>query len=347
MLDANANRAREALRVLEDVARFLLDRADLAERLKTLRHSTAKAVSLAEPDTLRRLASRDTPGDVGTAISTPAEYIRADAPGLVAANAARLQEALRALEETSKLLARPDAARAFETARYAAYDLERDLHLALGGQSRRQWRLCVLLTESLCTRPWLNVVRAAIDGGADAIQLREKTLDGAELLSRARALVALARPRGVSVIVNDRADIALAADADGVHLGQSDLPVADARRIVGSRLVGVSTTTLEQAARARADGADYVGLGPMFPTTTKHKDHLAGPAYAQAFLADSSLAPLPYLAIGGIDPSNIAQLAAVGVRGVAVSACVCKSADPAGVCAALIKALPPAPRSQE
>lgn len=339
MLDANANRAREAARVLEDVARFMLNRADLAERLKSLRHSTATAANLAAPDSLLRLASRDTPGDVGTSISAPGEYRRADVPGLVTANAARLQEALRSLEESSKLLESTVAAKDFESARYAAYDLERDLQLALGGAARRQWRLCVLLTESLCARPWLDVARAAIDGGADCLQLREKTLDSGELLARTNTLVVLARPRGVSVIINDRPDIAAIADADGVHLGQTDLGVADARRIVGSRLIGVSTTNIAQASRARTDGADYIGLGPMFPTTTKHKDHLAGPAYVRDVLADPALADLPHLAIGGIDPSNITQLRDAGARGVAVSSCVCLAADPAAVCAALLAGL--------
>ncbi|GJQ28454.1 MAG: thiamine-phosphate synthase [Phycisphaerae bacterium] len=339
LLDANANRAREALRVLEDLARFLLNRADLVERLKSLRHAMTHAVTAAAPDALLRLARRDTPGDVGTTIDAPDEYVRADAHALLHANAARLTEALRALEEAAKLLARPDAARSFEHARYGAYSLEQALLLALGSASRRQWSLCVLLTERLCARPWLDVARAAIDGGADAIQLREKDLADRELLDRARTLVALAHPRSVAVVLNDRPDLARLAQADAVHLGQSDLSVHDARRIVGSMIVGVSTTNLDQARRARLDGADYLGLGPMYPTTTKPKDHIAGPAFVRDVLADPDLAAVPHLAIGGITPSTIAPAVAAGARGVAVSQCVCGSTDPAAVCASLRAAL--------
>ena len=120
-------------------------------------------------------------------------------------------------------------------------------------------------------------------------------------------------------------------------LGQSDLPVSRVREIVGSRLiVGVSTENPEQASQAHADGADLCGIGPMFPTTTKHKPVLAGPEYLTRYLNDFSL---PHLAIGGITPANIGLLTKLGCRGVAVSSCVCSASDPASVCAELLQAL--------
>ncbi|MFW6059285.1 MAG: thiamine phosphate synthase [Phycisphaeraceae bacterium] len=329
IIDANANRAREALRVMEEAARFVLDDAPLTGALKALRHDLAAA--LAGLDGLE--AARDTPGDVGTHLSTPREAQRESVAQVTIAAGKRLSEALRAMEEYGKAVDGAFAGRV-ESLRYRGYDLEHQLNLALGSGARRQWRVCVLISESLCAHHhWLDVARACIDGGADCVQLREKEIDAGELLERTRRLVELARPRGVSVIVNDRPDVALLGGADGVHLGQSDLPCRAARRLVGRQLlIGVSTQALAQAEQALRDGADYCGVGPMFASTTKRKDRLAGPAYLAQFLEWNRL---PHLAIGGITPENVEQLTAVGGRGVAVSSCVCSSENPGEVVRAL------------
>lgn len=343
LLDANANRAREGLRVLEDLARFVLDRGDLSELSKRLRHEITASIDLIQPDALLRLASRDTPGDVGTDISTPAEFRRTSAGSIASAAAARATEALRCLEEAAKGLGRIDAASRLEQARYATYTLERELVLSLPTGRAPQWRLCVLVTESLCKHHmWDSVVLQAIEGGADCIQLREKSLGDAALLERAIRLVDLCRtaPTRVAAIVNDRADIAMAAKADGVHLGQDDLPLRAARDLMGaSFLIGVSTTNLDQALAALGAGADYVGLGPMFPSTTKQKDHIAGPAYVRRFRADSRFESLPHLAIGGITPERLPELRDAGVKGVAVSSVVCSAPNPAQVCREMLAGL--------
>jgi thiamine-phosphate pyrophosphorylase len=341
IIDANANRAREGLRVLEDLARFALDRADLCEAAKQLRHELVSAVSALPLDPVHRLASRDTLGDVGTSISTPAEFHRAGVRSVALAAAARTTEAIRCLEEAAKLLGEPGVAGRFERARYAAYTLEKDLVLALPTGKAPQWRLCVLITESLCTHhSWERVVEQAMQGGADCVQLREKSLSDAELLRRASRLVHLchaATPR-VAAIINDRPDIALLSRADGVHLGQGDLPIRAAREVIGGdALVGVSTSNLEEAREAARHGADYLGIGPMFQTTTKHKDNIAGRAYLEAVLADELFGRLPHLAIGGITPQRVPELA--GVRGVAVSSVVCGAPDPAQACRALLGAM--------
>lgn len=339
IIDANANRAREALRTMEDIARLALDHAPLAARLKELRHDLASALTPFQSAITRR----DTAGDVGTAISTKTEATRASLRDVAVAAAKRLSEALRTLEETAKATDRArQVAPRIEAIRYRAYDIERDLTLAMGAGRAPQWTLCLLLTESLCTHhPWLDVARLAIEAGADAIQLREKTLDGAELAARTRALIDIARPAGASVIVNDRIDVALATGADAVHLGQTDLTVADARRIAGfDLLVGVSTTNLEQARQAHREGADYCGIGPMFPSTTKPKDHIAGPDYARQYLSHDPPLP-PHLAIGGITPDNASELAAAGARGLAVSSAICSAADPAAACREILKRTQP------
>ena len=348
LIDANANRAREALRVMEDAARFLLDDAELAGALKALRHDLAAALA-AFPDAPLH---RDTPGDVGTSITTEAEAQRASTRDVVTAAGKRLSEALRALEEFSKLpspeafpnqpLAGGGPPPTFESLRYRGYDLEQRLALRLAGGNARQWRLCVLLSEHLCAHhDWLDVARAAVEAGADCLQLREKHLPGGELVRRTRQLLELARPHSGSVILNDRPDAALVAGADGVHLGQRDLSCRDVRKWVGNRLlIGVSTSRLDQARAARDDGADYCGVGPMFPTTTApDKTDLAGPSYLRQYRQDLDL---PHLAIGGVTPDNLAELVEAGVRGVAVSSAVCGARNPGAVVRRLLEALPAA-----
>ncbi len=328
ILDANANRAREAMRVMEDAARFVLDDNDLSRQLKQLRHDLAEALSKIQGLS----AWRDTPGDVGTKITTESEMTRGGVADTAAAAGKRLSEALRSLEEYGKTLgdAACGLAQTIESQRYRGYALEQQLNTALGTGIAKQWRLCVLISESLCPDgDWMRVAKAAIEGGAVCIQLREKEFDAGELLSRTRELVALCRPNGVSVIINDRPDVALLGDADGVHLGQTDLPCAEARKLVGKQLIiGVSTCNLDQAKQAQQDGADYCGVGPMFPTTTKHKPIIAGPAYLKEYLAWNKL---PHLAIGGITPENLGELTGVGVKGIAVSSAICGTEDPLAV----------------
>jgi thiamine-phosphate pyrophosphorylase len=355
IIDANANRASEAARVLEDAARFALANTALAARCKAVRHSLRDALSGIGQAEL--LASRDTPRDVGTPLTGSMESRRASLCEVCTAAGKRLGEALRVLEETVKL-APPDvdgrnSAAAIKALRYEGYELAKQVVLALG-RPRRQWKLCVLITESLCTHlRWDEVARAAIRGGAECLQLREKGMPGAQLLERARALVDIAAqapsPRGThaDIIINDRADIAVASAAAGVHIGQTDLPVEAARRVVGpSLVVGVSTSRLVEAQRALEDGADYVGLGPMFASATKQKDRLAGAAYLREFLqwdrarrAGTGAEPMPHLAISGIDASRAGLLASEGCAGVAVSSVVCSSAEPERVCAEIVRAL--------
>ncbi len=337
ILDANANRAREALRVMEDAARFILDDPKLSKQLKQLRHDLAGALS----DIQGLSAWRNTPGDVGTALTTESEMTRAGAADTAAAAGKRLSEALRSLEEYGKALPQTACglAEKIESLRYRGYALEQQLNTALGTGAAKQWRLCVLISESLCPAgDWLKVATASVHGGADCIQLREKQLDAGELLSRTRQLVDLCRPKNVGVIVNDRPDVALLTGADGVHLGQTDLPCAEARKLVGNQLlIGISTSNLDQAKQAQRDGADYCGVGPMFPTTTKHKPLIAGPAYLKEYLAWNQL---PHLAIGGITPENLGELTDVGVQGIAVSSAICQAANPALITRNLIEAIP-------
>ncbi|MEM1213418.1 MAG: thiamine phosphate synthase [Planctomycetota bacterium] len=347
VLDASANRAREALRVMEDAARFLLDHAELSASLKGLRHDLTAA--------LRGLpalgADRDAAGDVGTAIATDGESKRTCATEVVEAASGRLSEALRSLEEYSKLL--PEGAEqsaGFEKLRYRGYDLAMALHRALGADRPRQWRVCLLLTRGYCEPlGWERVLDEALDAGVEAVQVREKALPTGELLRQSEAVMERVKAKHgrVAVVINDRPDVALLVGADGVHVGQGDMPAGDVRRLVGRQLVvGVSTSRLEEAESAHRAGADNLGVGPMFLSQTKVKDTLAGPAYLRDVVRSERLARMPHLAIGGITPENVGVLVDVGVRGIAVSSCVCRSSTPGKVMERLVRALPAAHATQ-
>lgn len=341
IIDANANRAAEGLRTLEDIARFALNNERLSEDCKEARHDLAGAVRTLPIPAGLRVTVRDTPNDVGTGISTPSERDRPGLASIVAAASGRTTEAIRTLEEMAKAIG--GEAGACEKIRYRVYELDRRIATGLVPASP-QWRLCVLITASLCrNNDWAATAQAAIAGGADCLQLREKSLTDRELLTRARRLVEIAGARA-SVVINDRPDIALLARANAVHVGQGDLSPADVRAVSGAGMpVGVSTSTIEQAVHARAAGASSVGLGPMFPTTTAHKPEIAGLAYLRAFLADVRVRALPHLCIGGITPDNAPELSASGARGLAVSSAVCGAADPEAACRAILRAVTASP----
>jgi thiamine-phosphate pyrophosphorylase len=326
LLDANANRAREALRVMEDYARFIANDGALAGELKEVRHALA---GLLGPMLAEAVLHRDTPGDVGVANKTAAEFSRPDSGAVAIAAGKRLSEALRSIEEFTKTISPADAA-AVESLRYRGYELERQLANragTAGGGRFAAVRLYVLVTEAHCRGQggWLKAAEAALIGGADCLQLREKELDGGELLRRATLLVELCRRYDAVSIINDRADIAFLAGADGVHVGQQDLPARAARKIVGpGKIVGVSTHAIEQARQAVADGADYIGIGPIFRSATKPREISPGAGYARQVAAEI---PIPAVAIAGITRENVDEVLATGVSAIAVCAAVMEQDD--------------------
>ena len=323
ILDANANRAREALRVLEDYARFALDDQTLCGELKSLRH---ELVELLKPILATAVLWRDTPNDVGTEVRIEAEQVREGTSDVIIAAGKRLGEALRTLEEYVKTL-NPPTACGIERLRYRFYEIEQRLAFTLRPVSRMfDVRLYVLITESICKIPWIEAAEQAILGGADCLQLREKTLESGELLVRARQFVALCHRQGVISIINDRPDIALLAGADGVHVGQSDLPPREVRKLIGlEKILGVSTHNLAQARQAVLDGADYIGVGPFFKSETKTRDFIAGPAYARQI---AETIRIPAVAIAGITLENVDEVLATGIKAVAVTACVVGNPNP-------------------
>lgn len=323
IIDANANRAREALRVLEDYARFSLNSQSVSAELKAVRHAMTGALADLLPEAI---AYRDTTGDVGTANKLATEFCREGLADVVTAAGKRLGEALRVLEEIAKTCGGATAGK-LEQLRYRFYVIEQTLALTLRPASRfSDVRLYVLISADHCAgRPWDEVAKAAIEGGAQCLQLREKTLEGGEYLRRASEFVAICREAGVISIINDRVDVAIASDADGVHVGQGDLPAREARKLIGrDRIVGVSTHCIEHAQQAVLDGADYIGVGPIFRSSTKTRDFVAGLEYARAVAGEI---PIPAVAIAGINLANVDQVTATGIRAVAVTAAVTEQAD--------------------
>lgn len=201
-------------------------------------------------------------------------------------------------------------------------------------------RLCVLVTGSVGAADFEQLVGALFAAGVPMLQLRDKHLPDDVLIDRGRRAVALARRHFPAapplVIVNDRVDVALAAAADGVHLGASDLPVAEARRRLGpATVIGRTAHSLTEAHAAVAAGADYLGVGPCFPSATKSFARHA----PREFLAAAAALPVPVFAIGGIDGGRIDELIGLGLTRIAVAAAVTSAAEPALAVRALLAAL--------
>jgi len=309
-IDASANRAGEALRVLEDVLRFGLDDPHLTRLAKDLRHDLAGVFT--RHGLWQRTAARDVLGDVGTGLEAGAGLARRGLADLVAANAARATQALRSLQEFAAVVA-AEAAPGFESIRYGAYTLERAA---------------------------LAAVRSR-EAGVTMFQVRDKSLPVPLLTERVRTALAIVRrggaPQRPIVVVNDRVDVAAALATDGAHVGADDLPVPLARRVVGpGRLVGRTAHDVAEARTAVIDGADYLGIGPCFPSPTKSFAEHAPPAFLRTVCGEVSL---PVFAIGGVTVERLEPLAALGVRRVAVASAVTRAADPPRAARELIDAL--------
>lgn len=335
ILDASLNRATEGLRVVEDHARFVLDDSFLTRTAKTLRHDlTAASIVITTAD---RHAARDTQRDVGTRISTAAESERLDAWGVCAASFKRAEQSLRSLEEYGKIVSTEFAGQC-ESLRYRLYTLEKTFDVnRISRDALDGCTLCVLVDGHSSPIEFETIIKSLVATGVGMIQLRDKNLDDHDLINRARLLRQVTRDSSTLFIVNDRADIAAAAGADGVHVGQEDLSVKDARTIVGPRmLIGVSTHDINQARAAVLDGANYLGAGPTFTSTTKSFAEFAGLDYLRKVARETQL---PTFAIGGISAKNLNDILAAGITRVAVSSAITSVPDPASAATELLSML--------
>ena len=184
----------------------------------------------------------------------------------------------------------------------------------------------------------VELAELAIRGGADTIQFRQKSGSTREMIQAAMDVKQVCAVKGVTFVVNDRVDVAIASDADGVHLGQDDFPIPLARKLLGKgKIIGGSAATLEEAQKCHSDGADYVGFGPVYPTTSKDD---AGPVSGISILKGVvETIPLPIIAIGGVGAENTAEVMEAGAHGIAVISAVCCQQDPEKATRALHRAL--------
>jgi thiamine-phosphate pyrophosphorylase len=335
IIDASLNRASEGLRVVEDYVRFVLDDPFLTNESKSLRHDLAAvATAILSED---RHAARNTAHDVGTMLTAPPEQLRSSPWDVCLANLKRTEQSLRSLEEHGKLTD-PAFAKSMESLRYRLYTLEKAIDVGRSSRDRLEnAQLCVLIDGGETAAEFERLVRALVEAGVCMIQLRDKCLDDRQLLGRARILLDLTRKTRSLAVINDRADVAAAADADGIHIGQEDLPVKEVRTIVGTRmLIGVSTHNIEQARAAVLDGANYLGAGPTFPSQTKSFESFAGLDYLRTV---SKQIGLPTFAIGGITATNLPDVIAAGITRVAVGSAVTAAGEPASAARRLLDML--------
>lgn len=325
ILDANLDRAREGLRVVEEWCRLALQRPELLRQLKGYRQQ------LGQVHGERLKLARHTATDPAAGLGHAAQAERSTPMHVVAANCARTQEALRVLEEFGRGY-EPELAVVAAGIRYGLYDLE--TRLLASQQRHEQLRRTRLY---LVTRPIPNlvtVVKACLEAGLRLVQYREKAgsgpasqdRDDGDKLRTAEALRQLCDHYGALFIVNDRVDFALAVNADGVHLGQRDMGPVIARRLLGpDRIIGRSTSCMEQLQQAVQDGCDYVGTGPVHATPTKPGRQPVGLNYVHEAAGWS---PIPCFAIGGVDISCAAEAMAAGAHGLAVVRAVLDARDP-------------------
>jgi thiamine-phosphate pyrophosphorylase len=332
IIDANFNRAREACRVVEEFCRFVLNSGPLTERAKKLRHKLS--ASIGKLDAGRLMAGRDTLGDVGVGKTVEKQLTRGSLNDCFTAGCKRLSEALRALTEVIRIDNEPVAA-VIEKLRFDAYALEKDIVIFSDTSEKfKSVRLYIVITSNLPAEV-ISLAHKCAAGGVDCIQLRAKDIEDDRHFALAVEFVKICKDAGVVSIINDRTDIAGASGADGVHLGQNDLPVEQARRLqLAPMIIGKSTHSLKQLKAACAENLTYVGLGPVFPTPTKPGADAVGLEYvtgATQELADTGIA---HVAIGGITPDNVEKVLNAGAESIAVCSVVTHSNDPTTACRA-------------
>lgn len=313
IIDANLNRAAEAARILEEIARFILDDIGLSEKLKNIRH---KINTAQEGDYSNYLKARDTENDVGINIENTTG--RNNIENIFKANIKRLQQALRTLSEYSLENAKNSVL--FEKLRYESYTLEKIMWSKIGANEKISTdKKLYLVTNSdnfKTEDEFLDAIASALQGGVDILQLREKTMPANKILELGKKVKQLCLQYGTTFIVNDRIDIALLLEADGVHLGQDDLDIKSARSILGDKcIVGISTHEPAQALKAVEDGADYIGVGPVFATPTKEGRIPVGLEYVKWASENINI---PFFAIGGINEANFSDVINAGADRIAV-----------------------------
>jgi len=339
IIDANLNRIGEGLRILEDIARLVLNDRALTEQLKTMRHELVRSDWSFQQQLLQ---ARNSESDVGIDIEVTGEEKERELPATVVANAKRVQESLRTMEELTKIpggIPGLDSEK-FKQARFNLYSIEKALLSKLLRQDKTKQLsgLYVIIdTQALKGRSHVEAATQAIRGGAKAIQLRDKLLSKKELLPIAQELKKLCAEHNVPFIINDYLDLVLAADADGLHLGQHDLPIKVARKLLPiDKIIGSSTTTVDQAVAAESEGADYIAVGSMYPTPSKETAKVVG---LDRLSQIRQAVTLPLVAIGGITRDNVHEVMTAGANSAAIISAILQAKDTAAAARQIVDEL--------
>ena len=331
LIDANLDRAREGLRVMEDWCRFGLKRKDLSIKIKDWRQQ----LGAHHHDVYRK--ARLISEDPAMGVSHPLQKYRSDPEKIFIANSSRVQEALRVIEEFTKITD-PKLSELASKIRYQTYEIEINVINAKEGINKRDTlTACSLYLITSNRKNLKEVVLQSLKAGVKIVQYRDKISNDLEKVNQAKDLANLCKKYNSLFIINDRLDIALAVDADGIHLGQEDIPTKVARQILGpERIIGRSTHCLEDIENAKSEGCDYIGIGPIFPSKTKKKLDPLGIDYLREGLKKTLL---PAFAIGGINSSNVNKLHQLNNIRIAVSDAIINSNEPFSKTEELLKFL--------
>ncbi|WP_331487983.1 thiamine phosphate synthase [Caminicella sporogenes] len=306
IIDANINRVSEGLRVLEDIARFIYDNSNLSSTLREIRHSVRKSFNDSN-----LLYYRNSINDCGLKISQNTIIDKKETlENLIYANFKRVEEGLRSIEENLKILGKYSESKKYEFLRFKTYELEKSFlikkffpHTDIYG----------ILCENLSLgRNNIQIAKEMIKAGIKIIQYREKHKSKLEKYKECKIIRTLTKNNDVFFIVNDDVDIALSVKADGIHIGQEDMPIKEVKKLAPNMIIGLSTHNENQAKEAVKNGADYIGAGPIFKTNTKKNiEKSEGLNYLKWVSENISI---PYVAIGGIKESNILEVKKNGGR---------------------------------
>jgi len=325
IIDANIDRALEGLRFIEDVCRFILQDKELNARLKNSRHQIINTIKLLELNRTELAIARAKGNDVGSTILQKEEFTK-NFDDLLLSNFSRVQESLRALEELSKIYS-TNAAKSFKSLRFDNYKIQTDFLIKYKKAKRMKIfndsKIYAVLTLESSKR-YVPLVKSLLKAGIKVIQLRAKGLSDKEILKIGKKLILLTKKSDALLIIDDRPDIAFVIGADGVHLGQDDLPVKEARVILGHEfIVGKSTHSEKQIDLALKENPDYFSVGPIFETNTVPYKPV-GPS----LIKYAKNKTIPFVAIGGLTEKTMHIAFKAGAKRIAVVKAVCNAENP-------------------
>lgn len=299
IIDANINRVSEGLRVIEDIERFIFEKEEIAKEIREIRHLVRK--SFKSPQLLQ---NRNSNTDIGLKISQNTTLDKKeDIDSLLISNFKRVEEGLRSIEECLKILEYYQESKIYEKLRFSVYSLEKKVFIKVLPKTDIYGITGERFSKG---RTNVEVVKDMIESGIKIIQYREKDKSKREKYEDCVAIRQMTEKANVTFIVNDDIDIAILTQADGIHIGQDDIPIEKVKRIAPNMIIGLSTHNSEQAIHAVKAGADYIGVGPIFNTTTKENIESSEGLNYLKWVSENI--DIPYVAIGGIKEENIASV---------------------------------------